>query len=141
MKITAKFSLAMAFIALISIIIFNVVAYKEIFDITDSSAENSISATSSAQAEMIGSFVNELQNNGKNIAINKDISIYTSIMSMSVYDRPYHPDYGNFENISSYAKNSVNSYQQSNPNVELAVILDKDGNDLRNKTVEENTEK
>ena len=71
MKITAKFSLAMAFIALIAIIIFNVVAYKEIFDITDSSAENSISATSAAQAEMVGSFVNELQNKKKNILTQK----------------------------------------------------------------------
>lgn len=128
MKITAKFSLAMAFIALIAIIIFNVVAYKEIFDITDSSAENSISSTSSAQAEMVGSFVNELQNNGKNIAINKYIASYSSIMSMEVYDRPYHPLYSEFEFIELYAQNSINSYQQSNSNVELAAILDKEGN-------------
>ena len=127
LKITAKFSLAMAFIALIAIIIFNVVAYKEIFDITDSSAENSISATSSAQAEMVGSFVNELQNSGKNIAINKYIASYASIMSMSVYDRPYHPLYSEFEYTELYAQNSINSYQQSNSNVELAAILDKEG--------------
>lgn len=128
MKITVKFSLAMAFIALIAIIIFNVVAYKEIFDITDSSAENSISATSAAQAEMVGSFVNELQNNGKNIAINKYISSYASIMSMAVYDRPYHPLYSEFDYTELYAQNSINSYQQSNSNVELAAILDKEGN-------------
>lgn len=128
MKITVKFSLAMALIALISIIIFNVVAYKEIFDITDSSAENSISATSAAQAEMVGSFVNELQNNGKNIAINKYISAYASIMSMTVYDRPYHPSYSEFDYTELYAQNSINSYQQSNSNVELAAILNKEGN-------------
>lgn len=128
LKITVKFSLAMAFIALVAIIIFNVVAYKEVFDMTDSAAKNSIVTSSSAQAEMIGSFLNELQNNGKNIAINKDISIYASIMSMASYDRPYHPDYNDFENVSSYVQNSVNSYQQSNPNVELAAILDKEGN-------------
>ncbi len=128
LKITIKFSLAMALIALVAIVIFNVVAYKEVFDMTNSAAENSITASSSAQAEMIGSFLNELQNNGKNIAINEDISIYTSIMSMSVYDRPYHPEYADFDNISSYVQNSVNSYQQSNPNVELAAIVDNEGN-------------
>lgn len=127
MKITAKFSVAMSLIALVSIIIFNVVAYKVIYDITDSSAENSISSTSSAQSEMIGSFLNELQNNGKNVAINKYISAYTSIMSRPVYDRPYHPIYSELEATELYAQNSVNSYQQSNPNVELAVILNSDG--------------
>lgn len=128
LKITTKFALAMALIALLAMAIFNIVALKESSDAVDSAAMQVICSSASARAEMVGSFVNELQNHGRNIAINKDISSYTAIMSMAPFDRPYHPDYNRLDDISTYVQNSVNSYQQSNPNVELAVILDAEGN-------------